>query len=455
MFFLASILQKGLAIITNPIYTRLLSLDEFGYISAYYSLKEVLAIFATFCLSYGVFNVGMVEHKDDRNVFTFSLIVLSNIITVLVFIITFAVSFYVDIGIDKPLIVCMFITFLFSPAMQFWTVRQKFESKCLAFFIVTIVSSILSSAFSILAIMYSNLSNIYSRIIISEVTISFIDSVIYFLLAKKALFKVRPQYMLSSFKYNLPLIPNYLSLYILSSSDKLMIKYLVGDSYTAIYSVAYTISSLVSLVWAAINATVTPAIFNSCAEKNYVNVKAIANKSIFIMLFTSIFIFLFCPEIIKIIASDEYYEGILIIPTILAGTFISSIYNLFSNVLFFHHKQVAVAIGSIVASIFNVVLNYIFIKQFGYTAAAYTTVVCYFIQLIVNYVVINVAIKEKIYGIKMFLIPIFICSIMAVSGIKVVLLDFFIRFIIFVIITICFLFVIYEYKKHTKKGEFL
>ena len=54
-------------------------------------------------------------------------------------------------------------------------------------------------------------------------------------------------------------------------------------------------------------------------------------------------------------------------------------YNVFANVEFYFEERRFVLIGSVMAAVLNLLLNWIFIPVFGYYAAGYTTLICYII----------------------------------------------------------------------------
>ncbi|MBR2489711.1 MAG: oligosaccharide flippase family protein, partial [Clostridia bacterium] len=68
-FFFASVITSGIAYIVTPIYTRLLSPEEYGQTSVFLTWVQVFGIIAMFCLHYGVFNNGMLDYKDKRDDF--------------------------------------------------------------------------------------------------------------------------------------------------------------------------------------------------------------------------------------------------------------------------------------------------------------------------------------------------------------------------------------------------
>ena len=86
-FTISNFLQKGINFITVPIFTRIMSTEEFGMFSVYTSWHSILTIFATLNLSYYVFNKGLVKYDNDRDQFVVSIQSLSATITIGFFII--------------------------------------------------------------------------------------------------------------------------------------------------------------------------------------------------------------------------------------------------------------------------------------------------------------------------------------------------------------------------------
>ena len=131
VLMLTQLIQKGLAVITTPIYTRLLTTAEYGQVSVFFSWYEILVIFSGFCLSKGVFNNGMMDFKEDRDCFSWSLCSLSLMISLVVGSIIILFSKYVWNFMNLPmnLIVFMVLLLTFEEALSIWSVRQRFEYK--------------------------------------------------------------------------------------------------------------------------------------------------------------------------------------------------------------------------------------------------------------------------------------------------------------------------------------
>ena len=86
------------------------------------------------------------------------------------------------------------------------------------------------------------------------------------------------------------------------------------------------------------------------------------------------------PEIVRILATEEYYEAIYIMPPIAAGVFFTAFANIYSDIAVYYKKTQYVMYPAIIAAIANLVLNYIFIHTYGYMAAAYTTLFSYILM---------------------------------------------------------------------------
>ena len=129
----------------------------------------------------------------------------------------------------------------------------------------------------------------------------------------------------------------------------------------------------------AINGTYTPWFYQNIDKQNYAGIRKITQITASIMAVSVIILMFFAPEIVTIIGGDKYREAVYVIPPVAASVFFIFMYNIFANVEFYFEKNKYVMVGSIIAAILNLLLNFIFIRIFGYLAAAYTTLFCYMI----------------------------------------------------------------------------
>ena len=66
-YAVCSILQKCLSFITLPLFTRLLTTEQYGQLTIYSSWQGIISIFLTLNLAYGSFSTAMVKFEEDRD----------------------------------------------------------------------------------------------------------------------------------------------------------------------------------------------------------------------------------------------------------------------------------------------------------------------------------------------------------------------------------------------------
>ena len=108
-----------------------------------------------------------------------------------------------------------------------------------------------------------------------------------------------------------------------------------------------------------------------------------------------IVIMLFAPEVMKIMAPIDYYEGVYIIPPVASSMFFMLLFNMFAPVEHYSLKTKFMGVASSIAALIDVIMNYIFIKLFGYLAAGYTTLACYIVYSWAHYVYMKKCCEEQ------------------------------------------------------------
>ena len=116
-FVICGMLQKGIVFITTPIFTRILSKEEFGTVNIYMSWMAIITIFATLELPTGVFNKAMLKYEEDRDGYTSSSLVLASLSTIILFLIylCFLKKINIFLGLDSAIVVLMFIDIFLQP----------------------------------------------------------------------------------------------------------------------------------------------------------------------------------------------------------------------------------------------------------------------------------------------------------------------------------------------------
>ena len=385
-FTVCSIVQKALSIVTVPLFTRLMTTEQYGYYTTYVSWYHLLLVFTSLNLYYGVFNNAMLKYRNDRAGYISSMQGLVFTTTSLTFVIYLLLREQANVllGMPTPLVLMLFFELLITPSLSFWMAEKRFEFKYRSIIIVTLIKTFANPILGIILVVFSERKE-YARIL----SIVFVDGIICSIITVKQFIRGRTFYSKEYWRYallfNLPLIPHYLSGQILNQSDRIMISNMVGNSAVAIYGVAYNIGLLMNIFTSSINGAYTPWFYQKVEKKDYDHIQGIIRTIVVFMACMAIVLMLFGPEVISLMGTRDYKTGVYCIPPVAASSFFMFLYNIYANVEFYYEKKYYVLFSSLCAAFLNVILNFFFIKKYGFIAAAYTTLISYILYTIIHF----------------------------------------------------------------------
>jgi O-antigen/teichoic acid export membrane protein len=396
-FVFCSVVQKGIAFITTPIFTRMMSTKEYGLVSVYSSWVSILTVVLTLQLATGVYNKAMIRYEEQRNEYTSSMLFLTTLLISggLGIFLLFPKQLSNALGMSTSLIIAMFVDLIFSQAMSFWTVRNRFEYEYKDIVGYTIASTFFSTFGSVIAIYLFPEHKAYARIYAMVLVHIVIYSVVYYKImrtGRKTVWKEAWRYALH---YNIPLIPHYLSQQVLNQADRLMINRMCGSAQTAIYTVAYQIAMVLNIVTTAIESSFTPWAYQKISEGKENEVGKIAQSILIVTGITCLFFTLFAPEFIYLLGGNAYQSAIWVVPPVCMSVYFIMMYSLISTVTFYYEKTKSIMLASCAIAVLNIILNQYFITIYGMVAAGYTTLVCYICYALVHYLLMCHVSKDK------------------------------------------------------------
>lgn len=403
-FIVCGFLQKGISTITTPIFTRLLSTQEYGYYSIYNSWADIFSVFITLRLGGSVFMQAIVKYNKDNEKFTSSTIGLGTICTLLTYLLylVFHRFFNRILGMDLFIVTCIFVSSWSCLMFDIWADRKRCDYTYKSLVILTLISSLAKPLTGIFAILISNGDRAQARIV-SLVIVEFLSFswiFFYYLYKGKALFN--KEYWKYSLSMNVPLIPHYLTRMVLNQSDKLMIQYMVGYSAAGIYGLGHSIAWMLTLITSSIMNSYSPWIFKKINDREYERISQKTNYIVGIVGIVGLIICIFTPEIVGIFAPETYKNAIYIIPPLVLSVYFMFLYNVFATFEYYFEKTWYLMSASLLGGVLNVILNYLFIKKFGYIAAGYTTLVCYIFYALIHYYFMRKIADENVGEISVF-----------------------------------------------------
>ena len=432
----SNFLVRGIAFLTMPIFTRIMSSYDIGVFSNILAWFNILAIVTTFEI-YSSINIARFDYKDDLDSYISSSLILSTLITSVFYVVALIFHNFFEklLLIDFQTLNIIFIYLLVFPAFQMFQTKNQIQYNYKPTTIVSILSSVLSTICAIACIfIFSN--KLVGRIYGYFVPLIIICFILYIHLIFKGN-KSSKKYWKYALKISFPLIWHLLAGYLLNASDRIMITKIVSPEANALYTISYSVASVVSILWLSLNNAWSPWAYEKMDRKDYSSLKSYSKPYTILFMLVVFGIMLFGPELLFIMGGKEYSTAIFVLPPVMVGFIFQFVYSLYVNIEFYHKKQKNIAIGTIIACIANIILNLIFIPIFGYIAAAYTTLVGYVLLFLIHYYLVK-RLKCTHWYDKSFFFKVLSLSILSIGIFDLLYIFDIIRYIFILIIFVCF-----------------
>jgi len=385
-YLMGNFATRALSFISIPILTRLLTTSEYGLISTINSTAQVLTIILV--LNFNSY-IARKYYDKDSNFGSF-------MFTIIAFLIIYNVVFLSSIYFFKDVIAGFLNQ---TPKLFIIAIITSVTSIFITLYYAYLQASMQSKQYSIIAFLRASLGLVIGIVWIimldsdkhlGRLYASIIVNVIFSIYAVYRIvriceFKLDVCSLKNTFSYSIPLLPHALSGFILSQFDRIIINQLNGSSDAGLYSFAYNVGMLMYIVVLSLNKSWTPILYKKLNEKDTNSISSHSVNNTKIVLLCALGLILFAKEVVIIMAKQSYYSALPLVPIVVIGYVMYHFYTLYVGFAFYKKNTTIVAIITIIASVLNVVLNYIYIPKFGYIAGAYTTLVSYAVMFILNY----------------------------------------------------------------------
>lgn len=397
-YTIGNYLLKGLSFFTIPLFTRLLTTQDYGKYSVFLSYEDIIFVLIGFAIhssyknaryKYGLCSEGTKKGKDYYAYVSATIcLILCSAACWLLAVNLFSKPLENLLQMDQ---ICLNLLVLYafgSAIMTCYNTDAGLDYKYQKFIKISGINAVLNILISLILILLVFPKNGYIGRVLGSTTavvIVAISIVVEFFHRSKP---SRDSALLKwGIKYSAPIIPHGLSQIVLNQFDRIMIMKMETEAKAGIYSFAYNIYALVQVTAGSLDNVWGPWFYQKRKDDEINAIKKYSGYyAFFMMLFSSAIIFI-SPELIKLLGNKSYWDAIYCVIPIVAGGYFSFLYTIPSSVEYYHGKTQYIASGTALAAVMNIGMNYIFIRRYGYIAAAYTTLATYFLYFLFHYLI--------------------------------------------------------------------
>lgn len=394
VFAIGNMLVKLISFFLMPLYTSVLTAEQYGVSELLNSTIEIVLPIATLCMIEALYRFSIDNNTSHEVVFssTLRIVMIGNGVVLFACVIwkkffAYEYAYY--------FFVLYLTTSLYKLTIQF--ARGLGHVKRYAFYGVLNSIILVLSNVILLVVLKGGI-----KAYLNSFSIGYgVSAIVAFMFSKEykyfSIKKYNKKITNEMLRYSLPNIPNMLSWWINSLSDRYIILFYWGTSMTGVYTAASKLPAMINLITSIFQQSWQ---YSTATEINNDNSHDFFEKVFRIYSFICIeacaIIVIMNKVICKILLQDSFYDAWKYVPLLmLAATFgcYSSFFGTFYNAI---KKNFMLMISTIIGAILNIILNFILIPQYGGLGAAFATMVSYVIITLIRIVDIDKRLCLKI-----------------------------------------------------------
>ncbi len=361
-----------------PVYTAVLSNEEYGVVDLLNTLTSLLLPIATLQIEQGIFRylIDCRENNKKQTKLITTVIRFMIIQSAVCIIIFLCVSPLIHNEYKYFLMANLLMGIFSSLLLQICRGLGDNATYAIGSFITGAITVLLNIIF--IVVFHWGAYGMLGATAISNLLCS-----LYLLMKKKIYKYIKPkQYdkkiLKEIIKYSVPLIPNMISWWIVSASDRTIISALIGIAQNGIYSAANKFSGVFTTLYSVFNLTWT--------ESASINISSEDRDEFFSKILDFVIRFFGClclgtiavmPFVFNILINEKFAEAYYQIPILILGSIFNILVSFLGSIYVAKKLTKEIAKTSIIAALVNIFVNIVLIKPIGLYAASISTVIAY------------------------------------------------------------------------------
>lgn len=386
IIFLGKFCTQFVSFLLIPIYTKLLTTSDYGYvdlIQTYISLLVPIIILRFDSALFRFLIDFRGENEKKESIISSAIILL--VLQIFIFLI---LSLIIQSFWDIKYIYLIIINIIFMAFSNICLQITRGLGDNIGYSIASIIAGISTIILNIIFIIILKMDG---RGILIASGLSNIICALFLILKNKLLkyfniYNIRMKELREMLAYSLPMIPDGLSWWIINVSDRSIISFILGSSANGIYAVSSKFSNILSSIFQVFNMSwQESASLHIDDEDSEAFFSDIFDKTYKIFYSICIIIIASIGLVFTFFVGEEYKYAYNYIPPLILGNLFNAMANVIGGIYIAKKDTKNVAQSTMMSALINICINIIFIRKFGLWATTMSTLISYIILTIYRY----------------------------------------------------------------------
>lgn len=401
LFTINSFGSKLITFLLVPLYTNVLSTNDYGTADLMTSTAQLLIPLLTLNIQDAVLRFSLDNTKDPKKIISVGCTI-NSISMCLLGITLFLLSYFGILSFGKEYIIFLFFSFAFGGIQNSLQMYMKAVDNVKVLVYSGLASTLFSCVSNLLLLLVFKVGIL--GYLISNLIGHFVAIFIMFFFGKiyrYVRFTTDTKLIKEMFVYSAPLAINSVAWWINTASDKYIITFFCGAAINGIYSVAYKIPTILSTFQTIFyNAWSVSAITEFDKDDKDGFIGNIYSLYMCVSTIGCSLILIFNKFLASMLYAKDFYDAWRSVPFLLLGVAFNGI-ALFEGCLFTAVKKTKeVSRTTIVGAIVNTIANFILIPLFASSGAAFATMIGYLTVWIVRTISLQKIIHMRVNWMK-------------------------------------------------------
>jgi O-antigen/teichoic acid export membrane protein len=395
VYILATIINSAIPFLLIPFLTNYLSPSDYGILSIHAVLLAFVTPFVGLNTQNYISRLYFVLDKKEMSKYIGNIFFVSIVSVLFVSVSIFLFQDFIFLNTHLPIfgiwstVLIAFQQFFISIPLTIWQIKNK----ATYFGVLQISSTALNFLITLYLLIQLNASwtsRIEGQILSGFIIASF--SILYLYKADYLKINFNKEYIYSSLKYGVPLIPHAIGGVLLSIANRYFLVEFIGLNETGIYFLAFQFTSIINIFTNALNTAYVPWLFSKLSKpNNVINLKIVKFTYIYyIFLITASLLFLYLlPFGLKYFTGEKYHTAQKYFDWLILGNVFNGMYLMVTNYLFYSKKTYLLAIITFFSALFSIGLNYLLVPIYGGEGAGAASAISFGILFILTFIASN------------------------------------------------------------------
>ncbi len=365
----ASVLGKIAAVLLLPIYTSILTREEYGAMAMLVSVQGIIDLFSNLNIHSGIARDYYEEGVDRKELVSTGFWSILSLSASIMIILLISKDFWLNTVLELPEYNYPFILLLLTvPAgslSSYFAILTRFKKKPILFSIGTISQLLIQISIAIYTIVYLRLGILGFFL---ATLISSIFSIIYFAIINREYIGLRfnKEHLKRALMFSIPTLPAILAGWGDSSLGQLLIGKYVSLTDLGVYSIALQFASVFTLISVALNNVWSPFLYENYKKESFKkDVRKLFTLFIYLLVVVASFISLLSKELILLLTNASYLMAARYLVLLCIPMGVHLLFPIASSGISISRDTKFIGISYVIGTIVNISILILFLPKYG------------------------------------------------------------------------------------------